>query len=86
MFFISLAVGFVMSTNASYYTVNIDIANERVGSALGIMSAVFAISGFVAPTLTGILVSWTGHFEAAFYLMVALAVSSACLTFLFHNR
>jgi nitrate/nitrite transporter NarK len=86
MIFISLAVGFVMSANASYYTVNIDIAKERVGSALGIMISVFAISGFLAPTITGALVLITGHFEAAFFLLAGLGLSSAFLTFIFHNR
>jgi ACS family hexuronate transporter-like MFS transporter len=86
MLFISLAVGFAMSANASYYAVNIDIAKERAGSALGIMDAVFAIAGFLAPTLTGALISLTGHFEATFFLLVALALSSTLTTFLFHNR
>jgi ACS family hexuronate transporter-like MFS transporter len=86
MFFISLAVGFAMSANASFYAVNIDIAKERAGSALGVMDAVFAIAGFLAPTVTGVLISITGHFEAAFFLLLGLALSSVLVTLLFHNR
>ena len=86
MLFISLAVGFAMSANASYYAVNIDIAKERAGSALGIMDALFAIAGFLAPTITGAIISLTGRFEAAFFLLIALALSSALLTLLFHNK
>lgn len=84
--FISLAVGFVLSANASYYAVNIDIAKEWAGSALGIMDAIFAIAGFLAPTITGVLISLAGRFEAAFLLLVILALSSAILTFLYHNK
>ena len=86
MIFISLAVGFAMSANASYYAVNIDLAKEKTGTALGIMDAVFAIAGFLAPTITGFSISLTGHFEAAFYLMALLALSSSLTTVIFHNR
>ncbi|MBL7479270.1 MFS transporter [Legionella bononiensis] len=86
MIFISLAVGFAMSANASYYAVNIDLVKEKAGTALGIMDAVFAIAGFLAPTLTGFTISLTGHFEAAFYLLALLALSSSIVTLVFHNR
>ncbi len=86
MIFIALAVGFSMSANAAYYAVNIDIAKTRAGTALGIMDAVFALSGFIAPTLTGYIVSWSGHFEAVFWLLSILALSSTLLTLAFHNR
>jgi nitrate/nitrite transporter NarK len=86
MIFISLAIGFAMSANASYYAVNIDLAKERAGTALGIMDAVFAIAGFLAPTITGFSISLTGHFEAAFYLMAVLALSSSFVTFFVHNK
>nr|WP_274520243.1 MFS transporter [Legionella nautarum] len=86
LIFISLAVGFVLSANASYYAVNIDIAKEWAGSALGIMDAIFAIAGFLSPTITGVLISLAGRFEAAFLLLVLLGLSSAILTFIFHNR
>lgn len=86
LIFISLAVGFVLSANASYYAVNIDIAKEWAGSALGIMDAIFAIAGFLAPTLTGVIISIAGRFEAAFLLLVILALSSAIITVIYHNK
>lgn len=84
--FISLAVGFIMSANASYYAVNIDIAKGRVGTSLGIMDAVFAVAGVLAPVITGYLVDISGHFNAAFYLLIALGISSSIITLLFHNK
>jgi len=86
MIYISLAAGFAMSANGSFFAVNVDIAKERAGTALGIMEAIFAISGFLAPTITGFIVSWTGHFEAVFWLLASLALSSVGLIFVFHNR
>lgn len=86
LIFISLAVGLIMSANASYFAVVIDTARERSGTALGIMDAIFAISGIIAPTLTGFVLTLTGHYEAAFVLLAVLGGSSALLIFLVHNR
>ena len=86
LLFISLAVGLIMSANASYFAVVIDTARERSGTALGIMDAIFAISGIIAPTLTGFVLTLTGHYEAAFVLLAVLGGSSALLIFLVHNR
>ncbi|MCX7117358.1 MAG: MFS transporter [Legionellales bacterium] len=86
MVYVSLAVGFAMSANAVFYAVNIDVAKERAGTALGIMDAVFAVAGFLAPTLTGVLVSITGHYESAFVLLTGLALSSSLMTWHLHNK
>ena len=86
LLFLSLAVGFAMSANAAYYAVNVDLAKERAGTALGIMDAVFAIAGFISPSLTGVIVTWTGNFAAVFFLLAVLALSSVLLTMIFHNR
>lgn len=86
IFFISLAVGFAMSANAPFYAVNVDIAKERAGTALGIMDAVFALSGFIAPMITGLIVSWSGNFSMVFWILAALALSSVCVTAIWHNR
>lgn len=83
--FISLAVGFILSANGAYYAVNIDIAKERSGTALGIMDACFALSGFLAPVLTGWLVTLTGNFNMAFALLSILTASSVILIILFHR-
>jgi len=83
--FISLAVAFTMSTNALYYAINIDLASKKTGTALGIMNTAFAISGFLAPVLTGALVNSTGNYDAGFILMIILALLSVVLCFFFHH-
>ena len=75
-----------MSANAPFYAVNVDIAKERVGTALGIMDAVAAIAGFLAPTLTGLIISWTGDFIMVFWLMALLSLSSVFIMAIWHNR
>jgi MFS family permease len=59
---ITAAVGFSMSSNAAYYAVNVDIAPGRAATALGIMDTGFAISGFLAPAITGWVVGRFGSF------------------------
>ncbi len=84
--FITLAVGIILSANASYFAVVIDIAKERSGTALGFMDAIFAISGIIAPSLTGIVLTMTGKYEAGFILLTILGISSSLLVLLLHNR
>ena len=83
--FISLAVGLSMSANAAFYAINVDVARERAGTALGVMDTFFAVSGFVAPFVTGWLVGLTGNFVSAFSLMALLALSSVAVVILFHH-
>lgn len=84
--FLSLAIGFIMSTNACYYSVNIDIARKRAATSLGIMNVCLAVSGFISPVLAGLFVSWFGNFDSVFILLSGLSITSAIITFLFHNR
>lgn len=86
IFCLSLAVGFALSANAAYYAVNIDIAKERAGTSLGVMEVLLAISGFISPYITGVIVSVTGHFQFAFILLALLAFSAAILILIFHNK
>jgi nitrate/nitrite transporter NarK len=86
IFFISLAIGFSMSTGACFYAVNVDLAKERAGTALGMMNTFFALSGFLAPSITGLIVSWTLDYNAVFYLLTGLSFTSAMLIFFLHNR
>ncbi|MCL9781938.1 MFS transporter [Vibrio sp. S4M6] len=82
---ISLAVGFSMSANANYTAINIDVAKKRAGTATGIMEACFAVSGIVAPIITGYLVQFTGTFKSGLFLLVAFGLSSVILSLLFHR-
>jgi len=83
--FITLAVALGMSTNAAYYAINVDVARERSGTALGVMDALFALAGYLAPTVTGWLVSGSGSFATPFWLMFGLAMSSVLVVLLFHH-
>jgi MFS family permease len=83
--FITLAVAFGMSTNAAYYAINVDVARERSGTALGVMDALFALAGYLAPTVTGWLVQGSGSFATPFWLMFGLAMSSVVVVILFHR-
>lgn len=83
--FISLAVGLSMSPNAAFYAVNVDVARERAGTALGVMDTFFAISGFIAPLVTGWVVGTTHSFNNAFWLMALLALSSVAVVIRYHH-
>jgi ACS family hexuronate transporter-like MFS transporter len=83
--FISLAVALSMSANSAYYAINVDVARERSGTALGVMDALFALAGYMAPTVTGWLVGSTGNFDVAFWLLAGLALSSVVVVLLFHH-
>ncbi len=82
---ITMAVAFSMGANAAYYAVNVDIAPSRAATALGIMDTGFAISGFLAPAITGWVVGAFGSFQYAFLLMAVLAMSSVLVVFFFHH-
>lgn len=83
--FITLAVALGMSTNAAYYAINVDVARERSGTALGVMDALFALAGYLAPTVTGWLVAGSNSFATPFWLMFGLAMSSVLVVLLFHH-
>ena len=82
---ITVAVAFSMGANASYYAVNVDIVPSRAATALGIMDTGFALSGFLAPAITGWVVGTFGSFQYAFLLMGGLALSSVLVVLFFHR-
>lgn len=83
--FVSLAVALGMAANSAFYAINADLAPARSGTALGVMDTFFAVAGFAAPAATGWLVTATGNFNAAFWLMAALSLSSVLVVLLFHR-
>lgn len=85
LLFVSLAVGLSLSANAAFYAVNVDVARERSGTALGVMDLLLALAGFIAPVVTGRLVQATGSFAAPFWLLAGLAFSSVIVVLLFHR-
>ena len=82
---ITVAVAASMGANAAYYAVNVDIVPHRAATALGIMDFAFAVAGFLAPSITGWVLSIRGSFEDGFLLMAALALSSVLVVVLFHH-
>ena len=82
---ITVAVAFSMSANAAYYAVNVDIVPDHAATSLGIMDTAFAISGFLAPVITGWVVGTFGSFLYAFLLMAGLALSSVLVVLFFHR-
>jgi len=58
---------------------------ERAATALGIMDFAFALSGFLAPVVTGWVLDLRGSFTDSFLLMAALAHSSVAVVLLFHR-
>lgn len=83
--FISLGVGFGLMPNAAFYAVNSDLASDRAATSLGIMDCGFALSGILAPAITGYLSHILGGFGAAFGLLVILSVSSAIGVFIWQR-
>ena len=82
---ISLGVGFALMSNSAFYSINADLAHDRAATSLGIMNCSYALSGILAPVLTGWLVTRTGNFSVGIVLMVGLTLSSALLIVLFQH-
>lgn len=62
------------------------MAKERAGTALGIMDTAFALSGFLAPVITGYIISTTYSYTVGFMSLVALGLSSVIIVGLFHRQ
>jgi MFS transporter, ACS family, aldohexuronate transporter len=82
---ITVAVAASMGANAAYYAVNVDIVPGRAATALGIMDFAFALSGFLAPAITGWVLDLRGSFTDGFLLMTVLALSSVAVVYFFHH-
>ncbi len=83
--FLSLGLGFGLMPQSVFFSVNIDVAKERVGSAQGITSGCLSLAGIIAPVVTGWLIDLTGNFQAAFLLLAGLSVISVVTVILFHH-
>jgi nitrate/nitrite transporter NarK len=80
---ISLGVGLGMMPNAAFYAINADLARDRAATSLGIMDCAFAVSGILAPLLTGLLTQIIGNFSGAFALLATLTFTSALAVIFF---
>ena len=68
-----------------YFAVHVDVAPKCAATAFGIMNLAFAISGFLAPVITGSVLKLHGSFVDAFWLMAGLAFSSVIVVLIFHR-
>lgn len=75
--FISLGVGIGFVTGGIWWVAAIDAAPSQPGLAAGFADAAFALSGIVAPSAMGFIVSTTDSFSSGFVLMTGLAVVGA---------
>ena len=82
---ITVAVAAAMGANAVSFSVNVDVAPGRAATAFGIMNLAFAISGFLAPVITGAVLKLQGSFVGAFWLMAGLAFVSVLVVLAFHH-
>ncbi len=83
--FLSLALGFGLMPQPAFFSVNIDVAKERAGSAQGITSSCLSLAGIIAPTVTGWLNDLTGNYQGAFLLLAGLSGIAVITVILFHH-
>jgi sugar phosphate permease len=75
--FISIGVGLGFVTGGIWWVAAIDAVPSQPGVAAGFADASFALSGIVAPSVMGFIVSSTGSFSSGFVVMTVLAVIGA---------
>ncbi|MEV5475349.1 MFS transporter [Streptomyces sp. NPDC052207] len=75
--FISIGVGLGFVTGGIWWVAAIDAMPAQPGVAAGFADAAFALSGIVAPSVMGFIVSSTRSFSSGFVVMTALAVVGA---------
>jgi sugar phosphate permease len=83
--FLSLGLGFGLMPQPAIFSINIDIAKERAGSAQGITSSCLSLAGIIAPAITGWLIDRTGSYQGAFFLLAGLTSIGVVTVMLFHN-
>jgi len=85
IFFLSLGLGFGLMPQPAFFSINIDVAKERAGSAQGITSGCLSLAGIIAPLMTGWLIDLTGNFQGAFLLLAGLSGIAVVTVILFHH-
>lgn len=85
VFFLSLGIGFGMMPNSVFYALNSDLAGDRAATSLGLMDCFLAAAGIMAPSLTGTLVTATGNFNTAIWLMIGFTLTSVLGIIIFQH-
>lgn len=83
--FLSLALGFGLMPQPAFFSINIDVAKHRAGSAQGLTSSCLSLAGILAPILTGRLIDLTGNYQGAFLLLAAITAVAVVTVILFHH-
>lgn len=83
--FLSLGLGFGLLPQPAFFSVNIDVAKERSGTAQGLTSSFLSAAGIIAPLMTGWLIDLTGNYQAAFLLLAACTGAAVVAVILFHH-
>jgi ACS family hexuronate transporter-like MFS transporter len=83
--FLSLALGFGLMPQPAFFSVNIDVAKERAGTAQGVTSSCLSLAGIIAPIATGWLIDFTGNYQGAFLLLAGLTALAVVTVILFHH-
>lgn len=85
LLFLSLGLGFGLMPQPAFFSINIDVAKERSGSAQGITSGCLSLAGVIAPIATGWLIDFTGNYQGAFLLLAGLTAVAVVTVILFHH-
>ncbi len=85
IFYLSLALGFGFMPQPAFFSINIDVAKDRAGSAQGITSACLSLAGILAPVLTGWLLDMTASYKGPFLLLGGLTFLAVLVVILFHH-
>lgn len=83
--FLSLGLGFGLMPQPAFFSVNIDVVNERSGSAQGVTSSCLSLAGIIAPLLTGWLIDVTGSYQGPFLLLAGLTGCAVLTVIFFHH-
>lgn len=83
--FLSLGLGFGLMPQSAFFSINIDVAKERSGSAQGVTSGCLSLAGIIAPIVTGWLIDFTGNYQGAFLLLAGLTAVAVVTVILFHH-
>ncbi len=83
--FLSLGLGFGLMPQPAFFSINIDVAKERAGTAQGITSSCLSLGGIIAPLATGWLIDLTGNYQGAFLLLAGLTGLSVLTVIFFHH-
>ena len=83
--FLSLALGFGLMPQPAFFSVNIDVAKDRSGTAQGLTSSCLSLGGVIGPILTGRLIDLTGNYQGAFLLLAGITGVAVIAVILMHH-